>query len=135
MDFDRVYTNAIVHRETFFHMSFYDWESIITPTWMTHLWQYWSDANIYPDISRFWTYKIVRRNDKFIMAMFKSSISDEKTSFQFNCCRIQLKVLTVADIVELSGKRILDDSLSRKSMRHSKLNWPKQIVPVGWWGL
>jgi len=115
-------------------MNFYDWETIITPTWTTHLWQYWTDANIYPGISKFWSYKITRRNDQFIMDMLKSSISDEKTLFQLNCCRIHLQVLT-ADIVELSGKRILDDCLLGKNMRHSNLNWPKQILPVGWWNL
>jgi len=69
------------------------------------------------------------------MDMLRSNISDEKTLFQLNCCRLQLQVVTLADIVELSGKRVLNDCLVGRNMRHSNLNWPKQIVPVGWWNL
>jgi len=55
--------------EPFYNLKFYDWTHVVTPTWLTHVWNYWIDANIFPDISQVWKHKNVRKNDKFLSDM------------------------------------------------------------------
>jgi len=51
----------------FYEMKYDDWDHIVTPTWVTHLWKYWSDAEVQPEISDMWTYIPSRKNDVHIM--------------------------------------------------------------------
>jgi len=51
----------------FFHQPFNKWKHIVTPTWVTHLWQYWSEAEVTPDMTTMWTGVTKSKNDKFIV--------------------------------------------------------------------
>jgi hypothetical protein len=120
-------------KEPFYNLNFYDCKKIITPTWLTHLWQYWTDANIKPEISNMWTYQVERINDVFLMDLLRPGVKDENTLAQLNLCRMQLGVITLSDITSLSGEKILSNIHDGKNMRKSKLLWPKQKVPAPWW--
>jgi len=120
-------------KEPFYNLNFYGCKKIVTPTWLTHLWQYWTDANIKPEISNMWTYHVERTNDVFLMDLLRSRVKDDNALVQLNLCRMQLGVITLSGIVSLSGDKLLPNIHEGKNMRKSKFLWPKQKVPVSWW--
>ena len=80
-----------------------------------------------------WTYHVERINDVFLMDLLRPGLKDANTLVQLNLCRMQLGVITLSDIVSLSGDKILSNIHKGKNMRKFKLSWPKQSVPVSWW--
>ena len=43
----------------FYKTRYSDWKDIVTPTWITNLWEYWENAGVDVDISNFWIHKKV----------------------------------------------------------------------------
>ena len=113
-------------RDSFLTTSFYRYNEYITPTWITHLWQYMTDckATLEPT-SIDHLYTPPRANDVFLMDLvFESNISDEAKNI-FNQIRTHLQLLTAADVVEVgSNGTILQNIYDMKNFRQSKWEWP-----------
>ena len=117
-----------------FHKTRYsDWKDIVTPTWITNLWEYWENAGVNVDISNFWIHKKSREHDRFIMDILLPNVKDKRTRFQLNACNMALNVITIADIATLNGSEILPEVAEGSLQRRSKYKWPDHKVPTRWW--
>ena len=98
---------------------------LLTPTWMTHLWDYLSTCNSKIEENKPWTYQKTCHNDFFLMDMtMEADISVEKKII-FNEIRLHLQLLTAADIVLLgSGSTIIPHVFNCVNTRKSTLEWP-----------
>ena len=122
-------------RDSFFTKSFYRYNNYITPTWISHLWQYMTDckATLEPT-SQDHLYKPPRTHDFFLMdIVFASNISEEAKNI-FNQIRTHLQLVTAADLVEVgSNGTILQNIYDMKNFRHSKWEWPRVLpFPETW---
>ena len=85
--------------KSFFCHNFYKAHFLVTPTWITNLWQYCSECHVQLQETESWTYSAPRRNDFFLMdVVLRSSISQEHKEI-FNRVRLNLRLLTASDIV------------------------------------
>ena len=119
----------------FYKTRYSDWKDIVTPTWVTNLWEYWEKADVKVDISDFWLHKKSREHDRFIMDLLIPHVKDKKKHFQLNTCRMALNVITTADITTLNGSELLPGVVDGLLQRKSKYKWPNQQVPKRWWKL
>jgi len=117
----------------FYKNKFETLNALLTPTWVTHLWEYWSEANVTLELTKFWLYESRLENDKHIMDLFHSKVNDLKQLHILNSCRIALKIITIADMVDWKSGRILPSILLGRNNRESDLNWPNKEVPDNWW--
>ena len=90
-------------KKFFYEYKFQEWKELVTPTWITHLWDYWSCAEVQLEMTEMWQYSSHRKNDVNIMDIFFEKVKNKKTLHKLNSCRIFLKVLTVSDITSLDG--------------------------------
>ena len=124
----------------FFNLDYQKWSSLVTPTWHTHLWQYCDTKALGMDITKKIAYEKPRDKDEFIMDVLQSS---EKFSLlelqQLNKVRQKLKVLTLSDITDLRGKRILqgvkNTSNGIEHIRLSTFKFLPQSPLPSWWKL
>jgi len=56
-----------------------------TPTWITHLGQYWTDTNIEPEISDMWTHQLERENYNFFVEIFRNKEKNVATLKNGTC--------------------------------------------------
>ena len=117
----------------FYHQSFDKWKHIITPTWITHLWQYWSEAAVQPDLTTMWTGKSERTNDDFLMDLLLKKFNTKTDHQKVNLCRMALQVINVADLANLNGTTILENMMEGTNYRKSEIKWPKSDIPKEWW--
>ncbi len=77
-----------------------------------------------------WSHPLQRENDAFIMDRFLT-IPGITTAqlYQANSVRIYLRILTMSDLAEPSGKFIPDSLLTGEWQGGSDLYWPHQILP------
>ena len=111
----------------FYTQNFYKF-FLLTPTWLTNLWQYCSESHVQLRETKPWIYEAPRDNDFFLMTMsMRSNISQEQKEI-FNRMRLNLKLLTAADIVLPEHATKFDPNiLFGINKRNSDLNWPKQM--------
>ena len=111
----------------FYTQNFYKNHILTTPTWLTNLWQYCSESHIQLRQSQPWIYQTPRHNDFFLMdVVMRSDISQQDKEI-FNRMRINMRLLTAADIVlPIHGTKIDPDILVGRCTRESNLNWPKK---------
>ena len=118
----------------FFTDDFYKYTNIITPTWITNLWQYIGECHA--QIHEFdpWIYTPPRDHDFFLMdEIYRSNIPDTHKEI-FNRVRINLRLLTVSDIVIVdSPSKIIPSLYEGTTTRFSTYNWPtQQELPEKW---
>jgi len=119
--------------QPFYTLDFHQWKTLITPTWVTHLWEYWTEADVKPDLTHMCTFETGIKNDKHIMDLFSNAIKNKKILHKLNSCRLLLRLITIADIMAIDGKSTLKHIGDGKNFRGSKMNWPKKEVPEEWW--
>ena len=119
--------------DLFYHLNHKKWSKLTTPTWNTHLWEYCDMRAIKLDINKNIIYDKPRENDKFIMDVLSQSnqISDEEL-VQINSVRQHLKLLTLTDVVDLRGRRLLQNIKNACSLRHSVFDFAAQDPPEAW---
>ena len=112
----------------FYTQNFYKNYFLCTPTWLTNLWQYCSESYVQLRETKPWIYETPRDNDFFLMdIVMRSNISQEQKEI-FNRMRLNLKLLTAADIVLPNHATKFDPAiLIGVNKRNSDLNWPKQM--------
>jgi len=119
-----------------FYTQKYDkWKTIVTNTWMTHLWQYMNEAEATLEVTEFKIPKKQRKNDRFLMDILSPHIPNKNMHYKINACRMALKVIFLSDITTLNGKEILPEVYEGRISRESTMKWPKQSIPNGWWKL
>ena len=110
----------------FLTQSYYHFQDYITPTWITHLWQYMTDCKaMLEPTSNEDLYNPPRVNDFFLMEeVYNANISTEAKEI-FNQIRTYLQLVTAADIVEVgSNTVILKNIYDMKNNRKSEWEWP-----------
>ena len=48
-------------KKSFYEYKFQDWKDLVTPTWITHLWDYWSCAEVQLEMTQMWQYSSHRK--------------------------------------------------------------------------
>jgi hypothetical protein len=81
-------------------------------------------------IENAWVPSIQRENDTSIMEKFAALPGIKKNDLiKANAVRYFLRVITVSDLSDISGHRILKDYLSGSWQANSSLTWPEQPGP------
>ena len=121
------YTQLEIGIETFFlQKDYYTYKPFLTETWITHLWQYLCDCNATIEATDQAQYQVPRENDRYFMELIYSSPLTILQKEIVNQIRMQLKILTLADIVAVgSPDIILSPIYHGKQIRQTKWNWPK----------
>ena len=118
----------------FLTLSYYRYKDYITPTWITHLWQYMTDCHATLESTSHNLYQPSRVNDFFLMdIVLEADISTESKEI-FNQIRTDLQLITAADLVEVgSGTQILSNIFECRNNRVSELEWPFVLpFPDSW---
>ena len=123
----------------FFDLSADQWNSLVTLTWITHIWRECQPNGIritFPH-DAVWVPKPVREHDACIMDIASEIYSGEQLR-RLNLCHISLQVTFISDILTVDGRRILlnyyNGNAHQYSGRRSRLNWPPVgDLPKSWW--
>ncbi|KAL7532592.1 hypothetical protein ACHAWF_004182 [Thalassiosira exigua] len=92
------------------------------------------DASLW--IEKAWTPKLQREGDKSIMERFSQISSTRRQLEKLNAVRLYLRVVTVADLADPTGRYIPDGMLTGDWRAGSDLRWPTQdCPPKGHWAL
>jgi ribonuclease HI len=92
----------------FFNIDFTKFSPLVTPTWLTNLWEYYDKRAITMDLALPITYKIPREHDEFLMdILVREGTLSESELIQINKVRQHLQVLTLSDVTDLRGQRLL----------------------------
>jgi len=67
------------------------------------------------------------------MNLLLHHIPNQIIHHEINTFRIYLQIITVSDMVDILGKKILPNILQVLNNRKSKLHWPKMEVPLEYW--
>ena len=96
--------------DPFYTHEFYKIEHLVTPTWITNLWQYTSESHSQIHKQHPWSYQCLRIRDSFIMDIIINSDLSHEHQEIFNSVRLNLRLLTLSDmVVANSPSRILPD--------------------------
>ena len=117
-----------------FDHSYYDIVHYLTPTWVTHLWQYISDCDCDLQLVDLKQREGVRKNDFFLMDIIHKAQLSIRQKQIFNQIRMFLQVETAADIVKAnSGTQICKNIYECLPVRYSTKLWPKiKPFPNAW---
>lgn len=112
----------------FFKDDFYKYTNVLTPTWITNLWQYACECNVRIHEFTPWVYRPPRDHDFFLMdEAYRSDLPDNYKE-NFNRVRINLRLLTVSDIVVADSRsKIIPSIFKGQHTRSSTYNWPKHF--------
>ena len=108
--------------------------SILTPTWIKHLYECTSSCHATFVEHDQWVYKATRENDFLLQELVQLSNLSDDDKTKFNEIRMCLEVLTAFDSVTLgSSTKILKSIKAGINMRHSSLTWPEcDPFPPSW---
>jgi len=119
--------------ELFFQLDYEKWAKLVTPTWSTHLWEYCDSRAVRLEIKKKIIYEKPRENDKFIMdVLTQSKLLSEEELVKINSVRQHLQLLTLADMVDLRGRKIMQGIKQAKKVRRSALDFATQDPPDTW---
>ena len=117
----------------FFNLEYDKFSHLVTESWSKHLWKYYDDRAIEMDVSLEITQAKQRQNDGFIMdILVNSGELLKKELLGINKYRQYLEVIMLSDIVDLRGRRILQDIKEGTNRRKSKFDFAKQ-EPIELW--
>ena len=98
---------------------------ILTPTWVTHMWEYLSSCNSTIREHSPWIHKTTCSTDFFLMDEILLAAIPMEHKIIFNEIRMHLQLLTAADIVLLgTGNTIIPSIFNGFHHRKSSLQWP-----------
>ena len=117
----------------FFTFPWKIWHTLVTATWITHLFHMVETCSLNVHFPTLWIPTISRINDHFIMDIFITITTNPTTLFRLNACRLALQVITLSDITTLDGTMVLPSIHTGQQTRKSQLRWPQQQVPPSWW--
>jgi hypothetical protein len=94
----------------FFQLPFAEWGHLSTPSWVRHLWQSCSRAqiDIKPALGFHWIPPLQTSSDLYIMDIITQRFS-KKVSIKLNHCRRYLQLVTVSDLFLHDGRCIHPD--------------------------
>ena len=101
----------------------------LTPTYVTHLWQFLSHINATIEIPGLKLQSPQRLNDLFIMDIATQFYSGKQLR-HINRCRMYMQVITMADIVTASGSEIEKWATTGGKIKKSTWQWPKCPPPI-----
>ena len=121
-------------KHDFLSLKYKKYKHYVTPTWLTHLWNYTNKCGTHIHHIQQNDYTLPRQNDFFIMDTAYSSTLSREQKQKINLVRQQLKVLTAADIVLVGSGRVIHDGfMSGKYTRNSSWKWPRiGKLPKSW---
>lgn len=120
--------------KNFLSLNFYKYANMITPTWVTNLWQYMCECNCQILEVNPWLYNPPREGDFFLMDVIQRSNLPDNHKEIFNRVRLNLRLLTASDIVIASSRsKIIPGLYEGNTGRYSSYNWPKyHTLPSKW---
>jgi hypothetical protein len=103
----------------------------IEPGWIHSLWMFTSQHSLTFYYPGQWLPTQARKNDKFLMELFMKLQSNNKDMEILNRCRLFLQVITLSDITNAEGDRIIKEAKKGRPLgsRPSSLLWPNQGSP------
>ena len=115
----------------FYNLSYDTYSPLCTATWFTNLWSYFDSRLLSMDMAIGVTFQRQRENDRFIMDILTPHFSTDILT-KLNRVRISLQVLTLADIVNNDGRKLLPGIANGSLQRSSSFQWPKQPLYTPW---
>ena len=112
-----------------------DWRvygKYITRTWATTTWEFITDNNLQLRIPNAWTPSPQRLNESFLMEHATRQFTNGAAKLQkINRCRLFLKVITLSDITDATGRYIENHIWKGQRPTHRKttLNFPQYERP------
>jgi hypothetical protein len=100
--------------------------------WILCTWEFLMSINVMVDLKDGWTLKPQCDQDHFIMQDMAANLNLKPAELKcMNACRMYLQVVTLADIVDGSGKKVLPEFLKgwHQHDRRSVYEWPNQETP------
>ena len=118
----------------FFQEDYKEHHRRITPTWITHLWEYATKCKSKFIITKNSNKKLARKNDFYIMDAIKETPLTDQQKTRFNQIRLSLKIETAADIIyRHSGTEICENIYEGINFRRSNKGWPNILdLPKKW---
>jgi Reverse transcriptase (RNA-dependent DNA polymerase) len=118
-------------RKQFWDLDYNKWAHLANTSWVKHTWQFISDngLQLQTDLP---TLQYRRHNDLYLMDIFINSAKYSPQELQqLNWCRIYLQVITVADITDARGHRILHHIWqgNKETQPRAQYAWPNQGKP------
>ena len=111
----------------FFNLCYETYSSLTTRNWLTHLWEYFDTRAIQADLALEVVYKKPRENDVFLMDLIiDSGQFTLQEIVSINKVRQHYNLLTLSDIVDLRGRRLIKTVKDGKIERISKFSFRKQ---------
>jgi hypothetical protein len=128
---DLTYLQLLSGSGTFFmnqDPSTYSW---IDTGWLHSLWVFTSHHSLHFYYPKQWLPLKSRQNDKFFMEIFNTLKGTYKDMEILNRCRLFLQVITLSDITNAAGDRLIIEAKTGLllSSRPSSLLWPNQGPP------
>jgi hypothetical protein len=110
----------------FFQLQYPLYAKWIDSTWITDCWEFAHHAHITVDIESQWVPLLSRQGDIALMDMALTFNFDAYQLRCVNTCRLYLQVISVSDIVNARGDKLLPSTLSGEKDQHhvSSLMWP-----------
>jgi len=118
--------------EPFLQTNWKTYGRYVTNTWLTHTWEFLSSIGIQIRIPTVWTPKRQREKDTFLMEHANDFYPKGAATLQkITRCRLYLKVTTLSDIADATGKYIEEHAWrgNRPKHRKSLLNFPEYKKP------
>ena len=104
--------------KSFFKYNYDKTHFLVTPTWLTHLWEYSTSCHTQIHENTPWIYDPPRQHDFFLMDKVVTSNVPQQHKEIFNRIRINLRLLTASDIVIVNHRnRILPYIYERYNRR------------------
>jgi hypothetical protein len=110
----------------FFQLPYPSYHHWIDHTWVTDVWKFMHRAQIGVEIEKHWLPKLARQHDVALMDIGLTFNFDSHQLRCINACRMYLQVITLSDVVNAKGDKILFSVIKgqRVASRQSKLLWP-----------
>lgn len=112
--------------QPFFTLPYPTYHSLIDNTWITDMWKFAHRAKLEIEIERHWTPKLTWQHDCALMDLALTLHFDTYQLRCINTCRLYLKVITISDVTNARGDRVLPHIVQGQPIiqRSSTLLWP-----------
>jgi len=112
--------------QPFFTLPYPTYHSLIDNTWITDVWKFAHRAKLGIEIEKQWTPKLPRQHDCAWMDLALMLHFDTYQLRCINTCRLYLKVITISDVTNAKGDRVLPHMVQGQPaiQRSSTLLWP-----------
>ena len=113
----------------FFHQPFATYQHLLPHSWIKQLLEYLDSRQITIDLTQIQTLRPQRKYDKSIMDVIKPYFTTAE-QILINRMRIHLKLYYISDMVDMDGRRVLQNIKQHVSYRDSIWEWPQQSLPT-----